>query len=254
MKARSLDPLDEVWEHHVRQMMFHAKLKLGPLTGLSRLIYDDLAMGRIDLKYTETLHLDSTLSVTLKMHEYDSIALGLEARIGVDDRGQISNLSIPAKGTVEVLGFQLKCLIGLDHALDIEWNAEQKAIEGTLMNDLKLLSVDISFDEITVTLGDNAGAAMMPSVWTTVEKEVTGVITDMFRGKITKMLSKVVKGEMSKVLQQINEPEEVPKFSIGFGSGARRDTDSEHKDDEEEESQNGSRRPGLFHRIRKLKF
>merc|ERR1712013_483811 len=113
--------------------------------------------------------IESQLSLLIRMAEGKSLDLEMDARFGVDDRGRVLSLPIPAKGIVSVHGFAVRAVIALDHSLDIEWNAQTKAIEGTLMNDLTLNEGDIalSYDDIETTLLRDGLAALTPSVWTT---------------------------------------------------------------------------------------
>merc|ERR1712013_734841 len=73
--------------------------------------------------------IESQLSVLIRMAEGKSLDLEMDARFGVDDRGRVLSLPIPAKDIVSVHGFAVRA---------VEWNAQTKAIEGTLMNDLTL--------------------------------------------------------------------------------------------------------------------
>merc|ERR1712013_268659 len=85
--------------------------------------------------------IESQLSVLIRMAEGKSLDLEMDARFGVDDRGRVLSLPIPAKDIVSVHGIAVRA---------VEWNAQTKAI----MNDLTLNEGDIalSYDDIEMAL------------------------------------------------------------------------------------------------------
>merc|ERR1712013_554091 len=89
--------------------------------------------------------IESQLSLLIRMAEGKSLDLEMDARFGVDDRGRVLSLRIPAEDIVSVHGFAVRA---------VEWNAQTKAIEGTLMNDLTLNEGDIAlwYDDIEMAL------------------------------------------------------------------------------------------------------
>ena len=105
--------------------------------------------------------------------------------------------------------------------MDIEWNPQYKAIEGTLSNNLTLNQVDIDYDRIRVSYDLNGAdsesdADLNGSILRKIEDGMTNAVVEMFENQIEKLLHRVVKVEIEKILSQINQ--EVPRFEIGFGN------------------------------------
>eukprot|EP01084_Bolivina_argentea_P241882 405919_1 len=134
IRAQGLDPIHELWTAESQGILFNVSIKLGPLIGLSQLVYDELDPDELEIKYNETLHLHTNITFNIKIRDGEALTLGLEATLALDPRGAAidSIVEIPIQGKVRVEGLRLKCVISLHHSLDLEWNDRDKAIEGTL--------------------------------------------------------------------------------------------------------------------------
>ena len=227
INALRLDPINEIWEKEVRGLIFRAALKLGPLSNLSQLKFDSVDLEEINIKYNETLHLNTNLSLAIKVRESEALLLGLSAEIGINPGGTQFDVSHSVQGEVRVIGLRIECVINFVHSLDIEWDDVNKAIEGILHNNLVLKTINLSYDRIVANFMKQ-NIEIAPSLWTQIEEEVTGVITDIFEKQISKLLNKVIRKEMDKVLKQIND--ESPRFAIGFD--AMNGASNQHEDDE----------------------
>lgn len=111
--AGGLDPIEKVWTHSVRSLIFEASITLSTLRGLSNITFDELKVDDAELRYNETLSLNTIMFLTIKSRDSEPLSLDLEASIGINPRGNLFDVAIPAEGRAYIHGATVQCAIGL---------------------------------------------------------------------------------------------------------------------------------------------